>query len=62
MRPEEQAIYDEAVSLAYWLAKQLGEHVDVQTDRGEMLIDTVKRLLAMTSAAELEAMAEGLRD
>lgn len=44
MRLEEQKIYDEAVSLAYWLAKQLGEHVDVQTDLGETLIDTVKRL------------------
>lgn len=53
MRPEEQAIYDEAVSLAYWLAKQLGEHVDVQTDLGETLIDTVKRLREFDS--ELDA-------
>ncbi|UTN93573.1 hypothetical protein SEA_OREGANO_60 [Gordonia phage Oregano] len=32
---------DEAVSLSYWLANELGEHIDHQAD--ETLVDTVKR-------------------
>ncbi|QTR98385.1 hypothetical protein J6K27_003513 [Rhodococcus qingshengii] len=42
---ETQKAYDEAVSLSYWLAKQLGEHVDDAYDRGETLTDTVQRLI-----------------
>lgn len=42
---ETQKTYDEAVSLSYWLAKQLGEHVDEAYDRGETLTDTVQRLI-----------------
>ncbi|AVO25025.1 hypothetical protein KHQ84_gp093 [Rhodococcus phage Finch] len=42
---ETQKAYDEAVSLSYWLAKQLGEHVDDASDRGETLTDTVERLI-----------------
>ena len=38
-------VRDEAVSLSYWLAKQLGEHVDDACDRGETLTDTVQRLI-----------------
>lgn len=34
---------DEAVSLAYWLAEQMGEHVDDQD--GETLTETVQRVL-----------------
>ncbi|WP_454835821.1 hypothetical protein [Rhodococcus qingshengii] len=37
--------YSEAVSLSYWLAQQLGEHVDDAYDRGETLTDTVQRLI-----------------
>ena len=44
---------DEAISLSYWLAKQLGEDVDVQSDLGETLTDTVKRLRA--ADAEIDA-------
>lgn len=33
--------YDEAVSLSYWLATQLGEHVNDQD--GETLVETVRR-------------------
>ncbi|MFB7853764.1 hypothetical protein [Rhodococcus qingshengii] len=42
---ETQKAYDEAVSLSYWLAQQLGEHVDDACDRGETLTDTVQRLI-----------------
>ncbi|AMS02963.1 hypothetical protein BJD60_gp42 [Gordonia phage Schnabeltier] len=36
-------ILDEAVNLSYWLARELGEHVDDQYEADETLIDTVKR-------------------
>ncbi|WP_209448779.1 hypothetical protein [Rhodococcus qingshengii] len=39
------SVRDEAVSLSYWLAQQLGEHVDDAYDRGETLTDTVQRLI-----------------
>jgi hypothetical protein len=39
-----QQVHDEATSLAYWLANELGEHVDNQN--GESLTDTVRRLVA----------------
>lgn len=42
---ETQKAYDEAVSLSYWLAKQLDEHVDDASDRAETLTDTVQRLI-----------------
>ena len=38
-------VNDEAVSLSYWLAQQLGEHSDDASDRGETLTDTVQRLM-----------------
>ena len=56
------ADYDEAVSLSYWLAKQLGEHVDVQADLSETLIDTVKRLIATMKPRVLEGDWETVRD
>lgn len=39
-----QTLDDEATSLAYWLANELGEHVDDQD--GETLTETVQRLVA----------------
>ena len=42
---DETHVYDEAVSLSYWLAKELGEHVDDASDRNETLTDTVQRLI-----------------
>lgn len=43
-----ETLEDEATSLAYWLANELGEHVDDQD--GETLTDTVRRLLAIKLA------------
>ena len=51
---ETQKAYDEAVSLSYWLAKQLGEHVDDAYDRGETLTDTVQRLVASSLGSSTE--------
>ncbi|NHP18664.1 hypothetical protein G8767_34805 [Rhodococcus sp. IC4_135] len=51
-----QTVYDEAVSLSYWLAKQLGEHVDDASDRGETLTDTVQRLIGPTRETLRKAM------
>jgi len=53
---------DEAVSLGYWLAKQLGEHVDVQADLAETLTDTVKRLIDTMKPRVLEGDWETVRD
>lgn len=39
-----QTLDDEATSLAYWLANELGEHVDDQD--GETLTETVQRMIA----------------
>jgi hypothetical protein len=43
-----ETLEDEATSLAYWMAHELGEHVDDQD--GETLTQTVRRLLAVKLA------------
>lgn len=43
-------VEDEATSLAYWLANELGEHIDDQD--GETLTQTVQRLLAVKLAPD----------
>jgi hypothetical protein len=43
-----RTVEDEATSLAYWLANELGEHVDDQD--GETLTQTVQRLVAVKLA------------
>lgn len=43
-----ETLEDEATSLAYWMANELGEHVDDQD--GETLTQTVRRLLAVKLA------------
>lgn len=47
---------DEATSLAYWLANELGEHVDDQD--GETLTGTVQRLVANKLADAHRALVE----
>lgn len=44
MMPADTAAADEATSLAYWLAEQMGEHVDDQD--GETLTETVQRYVS----------------
>lgn len=45
-----ETLEDEATSLAYWLASELGEHVDDQD--GETLTQTVQRLIAARIAPD----------
>lgn len=45
-----QTLEDEATSLAYWMANELGEHVDDQD--GETLTQTVQRLIAARIAPD----------
>lgn len=40
---DDKRLSDEVVSLSYWLAKELGEHVDASDE--ETLTDTVQRLI-----------------
>jgi hypothetical protein len=51
-----RTLEDEATGLAYWLANELGEHVDDQD--GETLTETVQRLVANKLADAHRALVE----
>jgi hypothetical protein len=51
-----RTLEDEATGLAYWLANELGEHVDDQD--GETLTETVQRLVANRLADAHRALVE----